>query len=283
VNARDDGDALTAREREVAGCIARGMSDEQITATLVISPNTVKTHVRSVLRKLDVKSRHQVAAALAPKITPRGIDPAPAPGHDRATSGGGTGSRRTLSGVAHMTWFAAAMTAVVLAATGAYQLGRSHTPAMQPDVAPPPVATRAAAPAPKPLLVMNTRAEDDVAAAADLLIPVSHTTLTEVTIPEPALTNLRKAASPSVLAILEDGVVTLDEVTAATRAAHDCTADGTRDIAGITLDPPAVGDPWHLFGFSATTPAGSSRAHEVYNTCNETYYRDVATAWGAGK
>lgn len=53
---------LTPREQEVAALIARGYTNRQIAATLVITPRTADTHVRNVLTKLELHSRAQVAA-----------------------------------------------------------------------------------------------------------------------------------------------------------------------------------------------------------------------------
>jgi len=52
-------DVLTPRERQVLDLVARGASDREIAAELVISLYTVKAHMRSILDKLHVTSRRQ--------------------------------------------------------------------------------------------------------------------------------------------------------------------------------------------------------------------------------
>jgi DNA-binding NarL/FixJ family response regulator len=54
-------DLLTPREREVLQHIARGYMYKEIALRLDISPKTVEAHVSSVLRKLQLSSRHELS------------------------------------------------------------------------------------------------------------------------------------------------------------------------------------------------------------------------------
>jgi len=53
-------DQLTRREREVLRFIARGFTYKEIARELFISGKTVESHVSSVLRKLQMSTRHQL-------------------------------------------------------------------------------------------------------------------------------------------------------------------------------------------------------------------------------
>lgn len=59
-----NGALLTRRERQVAELLARRHTNAEIAEWLSISEHTARNHVRHILRKLGVRSRRDVAAAL---------------------------------------------------------------------------------------------------------------------------------------------------------------------------------------------------------------------------
>ena len=59
-------DVLSAREVEVLGLVAEGLTDQQVAQRLYLSPRTVGQHLTSVYRKLGVGSR-TAAAREAPR------------------------------------------------------------------------------------------------------------------------------------------------------------------------------------------------------------------------
>lgn len=54
-------ETLTARELDVLRCLAHGMTNREIAEQLVISETTVKTHISSILSKLQLTDRTQAA------------------------------------------------------------------------------------------------------------------------------------------------------------------------------------------------------------------------------
>jgi DNA-binding NarL/FixJ family response regulator len=57
--------ALSAREREIIGLLADGLTGEEVAARLFLSSETVKTHIRNATTKLEARNRvHAIAIAL---------------------------------------------------------------------------------------------------------------------------------------------------------------------------------------------------------------------------
>src|SRR5437899_2243560 len=69
LSGKDQSDMLTGREREILQLLADGMSNADVAQRLFISQETVKSHVRHILAKLEADTRtHAVAIALRDAI-----------------------------------------------------------------------------------------------------------------------------------------------------------------------------------------------------------------------
>ena len=89
------GAPLSTREREILGLLAGGVSGAQIAESLVLSPETVRTHIRNAMAKLGATSRAQ-AVALAVKrqeIEPHAEVADGQPGHAGPAADPGRGRR----------------------------------------------------------------------------------------------------------------------------------------------------------------------------------------------
>jgi DNA-binding CsgD family transcriptional regulator len=59
-------DRLSGKERMVIAALARGFTTDEVATLLHVSPHTVRTHVKNLMRKLDARTRaHAVAIALS--------------------------------------------------------------------------------------------------------------------------------------------------------------------------------------------------------------------------
>ena len=76
LNDGECGDALTDRETAVPHLVAQGSSNPQIADALTISINTVKTHLRNILEKLQLENRTQAATYAIEHgiVSPRGTN-----------------------------------------------------------------------------------------------------------------------------------------------------------------------------------------------------------------
>jgi pimeloyl-ACP methyl ester carboxylesterase/DNA-binding CsgD family transcriptional regulator len=76
----DQGPRLTRRELEVARLVADGLTNQAIARRLSVAPRTAEAHVENIRRKLEVRSRAQIAAWVtrhAPEPPPPGPGPGP--------------------------------------------------------------------------------------------------------------------------------------------------------------------------------------------------------------
>ena len=65
IGGRSRAGGLTATEARVAALVSEGRSNKDVAATLFVTANTIEAHLTSVYTKLGVRSRNQLAKALA--------------------------------------------------------------------------------------------------------------------------------------------------------------------------------------------------------------------------
>jgi DNA-binding CsgD family transcriptional regulator len=76
-------DPLTARERDVLAMISQGLSNKRIARALEISPETVKSHVKHIFLKLEVRTRAEAVSRAGSFGLLLFGKPTPTASHDR--------------------------------------------------------------------------------------------------------------------------------------------------------------------------------------------------------
>jgi DNA-binding NarL/FixJ family response regulator len=59
---------LTAHELQIARLVAYGMTNREVAAKLFLSPKTIEYHLSQIYRKLDLRSRTQLASLMASEL-----------------------------------------------------------------------------------------------------------------------------------------------------------------------------------------------------------------------
>ena len=59
-------ESLTPSERRVAALATEGLTNREIAQSLYVTPKTVEVHLSNTYRKLDIRSRRDLTAAMAP-------------------------------------------------------------------------------------------------------------------------------------------------------------------------------------------------------------------------
>ncbi|HEX6031378.1 MAG TPA: response regulator transcription factor [Tepidiformaceae bacterium] len=263
-------DNLTAREREVLELLSSGMSNAEIAETMFVSVHTVKTHIRHILEKLELDSRHQAADAWKNRSSAQSrageLNTLPRP-EVRARllwrwRGPGVGWATAATALAGLAFVIA--TAWVWRSTGidGGEVTMQNTQNGMPDASD------------------GTKGEEQGLPPAAEKAPNFYSPRT---LDRLDLQRALEDPSPFVRPLIEDGVLTPDEYVAAAVASRTCTEQGTRAIEGVVVTE-VTGTPGKLsFGFSAPAGAPLDAAGKVYEACHFEYFRDVQSLWNSAE
>jgi len=285
---------LTPRELEVIRLIAEGRTNLEIAEALVVSPETVKTHVAHILRKLELRSRHQAAAWYRAEQQESPAEGLSAPADDgyragrwrgraarpataipaRGGSVGGIIMNRRWIG-----WSVAAGLALLVVAGAGFALAGASGGGTAGGTAAQSRVSAVETPSPKPLmnvyLPRDPEPEPWGAKPAPTEIPSS------AVISSGDLDILQRRASPAEMAVFADGVITRDELLAAFMDAHTCTLEVAQAVGGVVVhEPNLTGAEPQFGGMHSKDPAAFSRVGDAHMDCVETYFNEVLAAWG---
>lgn len=285
---------LTPREREVARLISEGRTNREIADLFVVSPETVKTHVSHILRKLELRSRHQVAAwyrEAHPKSPGGGLN---APDEDRHSPGRWRGrterpataipARSRGFGAVSMNrrwigWPVAAGLALLVVVGAGFALLRANGGGIAGESAPESRVSAVQPPSPKPLMNVYLPRDPEPEPWGLDTRPVEPPQWG--TIPPGDVDVLLRRASPEELAVIADGVITRDEFLGAFMAAHACSVAAGEAIGGVVVhEPNLTGAEPQFGGMHSDNPAALSKAGDAHMDCVETYFNEVLAAWG---
>lgn len=285
---------LTPRELEVTRLIAEGRTNLEIAEALVVSPETVKTHVAHILRKRELRSRHQAAAwyrAEQQKSPTGGLN---APGDDRdspsrwrgrterpATADPSRGG--SVDGVIRnrrwIGWSLAAGVAVLVVAGAGFALAGAGGRGGREGAGAESRVSAVETPSPKPL--MNVYLPRDPEPEPWGAEPTPTEVPSSAVISPGDLDILQRRASPAELAVFADGIITRDELVAAFMNAHTCTLEVAQAVGGVDVLEPDLSGPEPRFGgMRSADPAAFSRVGDAHMDCVETYFNEVLAAWG---
>lgn len=288
------GERLTPREFEVAQLVAQGLTNREIADALVVSPETVKTHVAHILRKLELRSRHQAAEwyrAAAQESPAEGLSAQADDGYRagrwrgraarpataipaRGWPVGGVIRNRTSIG-----WSVAAGLALLVIAGAGFALAGATGGSGTGGAATQSRVSADETQSPKPLMNVYLPRDPEPEPWGLDARPVEPPQSGAI-LPGDMDVLLMRAA-PEELEVIADGVITRDEFLNAFMAAHTCSVAAAEAIGGVVIDEPNLSGAEPQFGgMHSQDPAAFSKAGNAHMDCVETYFNEVLAAWG---